>query len=200
MQEPFCLLCAQVARGRAEGWRVFSGLCLCACCDRLCAMGFSTVAAVASTAVSTAASVLPKVMEARGSYKQSDNLRRAADEQERLARRKAAAIEATAAANQSRGSRNALAELSRVRVDAAASNTVQEGSTYQRGVDMATRLQDEINAAANEQLERANSMRSQAAYDAWDLRNQANRSRVQGKAALVSGVGSLFSGVAAGLK
>ncbi len=160
------------------------------------AMGFSTVATVATTA----AAVLPKVMEASAAREQAKGLNRAAAEQERLAARQAAAMEGTASRNQMRAARNAVAELGHVRVDAAVSNTAQEGSTYSRGVDMATRLQDEINASANEQLERANSMRSQAAYDAWDLRNQARRSKMQGRAALVSGVGSLFSGIAAGLK
>ncbi len=99
---------------------------------------------------------------------------------------------ATASANQMRGSRNAAAQLAHARVDAAVSNTVQEGSTYMRGVDLATRLQDEINANANEQLQRANSVRQQGALDAWDLRNQAKQSRLQG-------IGSLFSAAASAL-
>ncbi len=163
------------------------------------AMGFTSVATVAGTVAATAAAVLPKVFEAEAAFEQSRSLRAAADEQQRLAERQAAAIEATASANQMRGSRNAIAELGRARVDAAVSNIAQDGSTYQRGVDLATRLQDEINATANEQLARANSMRSQAAYDAWDLRNQAKQSRAVGVGAVASGVGSLFSGIAGGL-
>ncbi len=160
------------------------------------AMGFSTVATIAAT---TAAAVLPKVYEAKAARQQAAALNQAAAEQERLAAQQADAVEGTALENQRRGSRNAIAELGRARVDAAVSNTAQEGSTYQRGVDLATRLQDEINAAANEQLERANSMRLQGAYDAYDLRNQARQSRAASSAAVVSGVGSLFGGLAAGL-
>ncbi len=159
------------------------------------AMGFSTVAAV----VSTAAAVLPKVYEAKAAKQQSKALYAAANEQERLANQQAKAIEATASQNQMRAARNAAAELGHARVDAAASNTAQEGSTYKRGADLATRLQDEINAAANEQLMRANSIRSQGAYDAWDLRNQARQSQAASKTAVASGIGSLFSGLASGL-
>ncbi len=120
-------------------------------------------------------------------------------EQERLAAEQAEAIETVASQNQIRGSRNANAQLAHARVDAAVSNTVQEGSTYERGEDLASRLQDEINAAANEQLNRANHMRRQGAYDAWDLRNQSKQSRAQGFGAVASGVGSLLGGIATGL-
>ncbi len=156
-------------------------------------MGFLTVA-------STAAAVLPKVLEAGASFSQSKALRRAASEQERVAGQQAAAIEGVASENQMRGSRNAAAQLGHARADAAVSNTLQDGSTHRRGVDLATRLQDEINATANEQLLRANSIRTQAAYDAWDLRNQSRQSRLMGIGAVASGVGSLLSGVATAVK
>ncbi len=159
------------------------------------AMGFPT----AATVVATAASVLPKVLEAESAFAQGKNLNRAAAAQQQLANQQAAAIEKIATQNQIRGSRNANAELGHARVDAAASNTAQEGSTYLRGADLATRLQDEIDATANEQLTRANQMRTQGAYDAWDLRNQARQSKAQGIGAVASGVGSLFSGMASGL-
>ncbi len=158
-------------------------------------MGFSTVATVATTA----AAVLPKVLEASAAQGQARALKQAASEQQRLAEQQAQAIERTASANQMRGSRNALAELGHARADAAFSHTAQEGSTYRRGADLATRLQDEINATAEEQLMRANSIRQQGAYDAWDLRNQARQSRAQAIGAVASGVGSLFSGAAAEL-
>ncbi len=158
-------------------------------------MGFTTIATVAATA----AAVVPKIVEADAAFEQSKALRQAASEQARLAGKQADAIEATAAENQRRGSRNAHMEMGRERTDAAVSNTAREGSTYQRGVDLATRLQDEINASANEQLMRANSIREQGAYDAWDLRNQARQSKAQGIGAVASGVGSLFSGLASGL-
>ncbi len=156
------------------------------------AMGFSAIA-------TTVAGVLPAVIEAETAREHEKYLRRTADEQEKLAAQQAAAVEGTASANQMRGSRNAHMQLGRVRVDAAASNTAQEGSTYKRGVDMATRLQDEISAAANEQLERANQMRRQAAYDAWDTRNQARQSRLNAIGAAASGLGSLLGGIAGGL-
>ncbi len=159
------------------------------------AMGFPAIA----TAIATTASVLPKVFEAEAAFAQGKNLNLAAAAQQQLANQQAAAIEKTATQNQIRGSRNAHAELGHARVDAAASNTAQEGSTYMRGADLATRLQDEIDAAANEQLTRASQMRTQGAYDAWDLRNQARQSKAQGIGAIASGVGSLFSGIASGL-
>ncbi len=162
------------------------------------AMGFTTIATIGSVA-SSVATALPKAFEAKASYEEAENLKLAANEKERIAARKAAAIDATSTANQIRASRNAHAELARVRTDAAVSNTLQEGSTYLRGVDMATRLQDEISSTANEQLERANTLRYQAAYDAWDLRNQARRSKLAGKAAVASGIGSLISGLTSSL-
>ncbi len=155
-------------------------------------MGFATT-------VNTAAGVLPKIIEAESAFNHAKLLRRSADAQWQLAGQQASAIEGIARTNQARGSRNAHMEQGRVRVDAAASNTAQEGSTYRRGVDMATRLQDDINAAANEQLERANQMRRQAAYDAWNTRNQAKQSRMSGIGAIASGLGSLIGGVATGL-
>ncbi len=158
-------------------------------------MGFSTVATVATTA----AAVVPKLIEADAASQQAKQQRLAAAEQARVAGAQADAIESTVNANQSRGSRNALATQGRARVDAAASNTAQEGSTYRRGLDLATRLQDEINATANEQLMRANSIRSQATYDAWDMRNQSRQSRAHAIGTAASGVGSLFSGIARGL-
>ncbi len=159
------------------------------------AMGFPTVATIAATA----AAVVPKIFEAKASFEQSEDQSQAADEQQYLANQQAEAYEETASANQRRGSRNAIAELAKNRVDAAASNTAQEGSTYLRGVDLATRLQDEIDANANELLTRANTIRRQGAYDAWDLRNQAKQSYTSGVGSAVSGVGSLFSSIATGL-
>ncbi len=164
------------------------------------AMGFPTIATIAATAVTTAAAVAPKIYEAKAAAKQAQALDQAADTQQKLADQQAAVVENTAMENQRRGNRNALAELASARVDAAASNTAQEGSTYVRGVDLATRLQDEINSAANEQLARADQIRRQGAYDAQDTRNQATQSRATRKAATVSGVGALFSGIARGLK
>ena len=155
-------------------------------------MGFSTIA-------TTVAGVLPKVIEARAASEHAKVLRRSADAQEEIAAEQAAAVEATASANQVRGSRNAHMALGRVRAGAAVSNTAQEGSTYARGADMATRLQDDINAAANEQLQRANQMRTQAAYEAWDMRNQARQSRMAARGAAASGLGSLIGGLAGGL-
>ncbi len=161
-------------------------------CAKMRAMGFTTIA-------TTAAAVAPKVFEAAAAFSQEKGLKRAAAEQERVSAQQADAIEAVASSNQMRGSRNAAAELGHARADAAASNTAQDGSTYGRGVDLATRLQDEIKANANEQLQRANHVRMQGELDAWDLRNQAKQSRLQGFGAVASGVGSLFSGLAKGM-
>ncbi len=156
------------------------------------AMGFST-------ALSTSANVIPSIFDAIGAFGQSKAQRKAAAEQKRLAAQQAAAIQGIASQNQMRGARNAHAREAQARVDAAVSNTMQDGSTYRRGVDLATRLQDEINAQANEQLNRADSIRRQGAYDAWDLRNQAKQSRFSGIGAAASGVGSLFGALATGL-
>ncbi len=157
-------------------------------------MGFTTAAII-----TTAASALPQFMGAQASRQQAKYLDRAAAEQQGLANSQADRITETAVANQQRQARNAQARLGTVRADAAVGNTAQEGSSYLRGVDMATRLQDEIAARANEELERGNHLRRQAAYDAWNLHNQARQSRAAGVASAVSGVGSLIGGLASAL-
>ncbi len=158
-------------------------------------MGFTTAAIITSTA----AAAIPQFMGARASRRQAKHLEQAASQQEHLSAGQADAITETALDNQQRRARNARAELAAVRADAAVANTAQEGSTYLRGVDMATRLQDEISALANEELERGNQLRRQAAYDAWDTRNQARQSRQQARISTVSGLGSLIGGLATGL-
>lgn len=155
-------------------------------------MGFATIA-------TTTASILPKVLEAHALSQQGKMLNRAADEQEKLAGRQAAAIANTAMANQRREARNAQGQLAQARVDAAASNLAEDGSTYKREVDLATRLQDEITNNANATLQQANTLQQQAAYNAWDTRNAAKRSKMQALGSVVSGVGSLFSSLAGGL-
>ncbi len=157
-------------------------------------MGFTTAAIITS-----AAGALPQFLSAGASRQQARNLQSAATQQQKLANRQAEAITTTSLANQQRRARNARATLGTVRADAATANTAQEGSSYMRGADMATRLQDEITARANEELGRGNDLRTQAAYDAWNLRNQARQSRASGLVSAVSGIGSLFGGLAGGL-
>ncbi len=158
----------------------------------ICGMGFATIA-------TTTAALLPKVLETHALTKQSKMLNKAANEQERLANRQAASIAGTAMENQRREARNAQAKLAHARVDAAASNLAEDGSTYKRELDLATRLQDEITNNANATLQQANTLQQQAAYNAWDTRNAARRSKMQAIGTAVSGVGSLFTSLAGSL-
>lgn len=155
-------------------------------------MGFATIA-------TATASLLPKVLEAHALSQQSNMLNKAADEQEKLAGRQAASIANTAMENQRREARNAQNQIAQARVDAAASNLAEDGSAYKRELDLATRLQDEITHNANATLQQANTLQQQAAYNAWDTRNAAKRSKMQAWGSAASGVGSLFSSLAGGL-
>ena len=79
------------------------------------------------------------------------------------------------------------------RADAAAGNLVAEGSIAVRERDLATRLQDEITANANAELERANATLQRGAMDAWSTRQAAAQMRAQTLGNSLSTVGSLFS-------
>lgn len=158
-------------------------------------MGFTTIA----TTASAAASALPHIMEYTSLRRQANELDSAAEQQQRLANRQADSLTSTALKNQQRSARNANAQMGSARLDAAASNLVDDGSTRMREVDMATRLQDEITHTANTSLQQAHSIREQGAYTAWNTRNAAARARYQARGALLSGAGSLFGNLASSL-
>lgn len=163
-------------------------------------MGFTTAIATAVGAAGALANTVSKAGEARALRQQATGLNQAAEVRERLAGQQASALTDVALENRRRGTRNAEMQMSHARADAAASNLAEEGSVYRREVDLATRLEDEINANANAALEQAGAVRRQGAYDAWDLRNQAANAKLASRGTMFSAAGSLFSGLGTLLK
>lgn len=157
----------------------------------VCVMGFTALAATAAA--------VPQLMQATASIQQSRALSKTASAQKKLANRQAAAMENTAAANQRRAARNAEERMSQARADAAAGNLLSEGSVAVRERDLATRLQDEITANANAALQQATDVRQQGELNAWQTRQAARQSMVQGVGAAVGSIGSLFGNISSSL-
>ena len=151
-------------------------------------MGFAT------DIVNTAATVVPQLVQADIYRKQGKALEATANEQLKLANQQAGAMRDTAAANMQRGARNANARMAGVRMNALSSNMTGDGSVAVRERDLATRLQDEINANADSALADAENVRRQGALDAWNTRQAARRSKAQAVGSGMSAVGSLLAG------
>ena len=154
-------------------------------------MGFTT----AATILTTAATVAGKAIEASAERKQARAMDAAAEERRRLAENQAGVIARTAMENQRREQRNAHMQLAAARADAAASNLLTSGTAAVRELDLATRLEDDINNRANAALQEANTIRSQGAYDALDLHTQSSQARLRGKGAWLGAAGGLFRGL-----
>lgn len=158
-------------------------------------MGFTTLA----TATAATAAAVPRLLEAKAYRQESRNLNRAAAEQEKLTAAQSEAIINTAMRNARAESRNANEQLSHAHADAGASNLVEEGSIAVRHADLATRLQDDINMRTEAALDEADSTLKQGAYNAWNTRLAAGRSKSMGRAGIISGIGSLVGNLASGL-
>lgn len=152
-------------------------------------MGFAT------DIVTTAATVVPQLVQADIYRKQGKALEATANEQQKLANQQAGAMRDTAAANMQRGARNANARMAGVRMNALSSNVTGDGSVAVRERDLATRLQDEINANADSALADAENVRRQGALDAWNTRQAARRSKAQAVGSGMSAAGSLLAGI-----
>lgn len=158
-------------------------------------MGFSTLAA----ATAATATVLPRLYESKAYKQESNNLNAAAATQERLSQAQSEAMINTALRNARAESRNANEQLGHAYADAGASNLAQEGSVVTREADLATRLQDDINLRTAAALEEADTTRRQGAYNAWNTRLAAQRSKSMARGSLISGIGSLVGGLGVGL-
>ena len=139
-------------------------------------MGFTTIA---TAAISAAANALPSALQAYALNKQSKSYNSIAEEQERLSNQQADRMEQAAVANQQRAARNATAQLAMAHTDAATSGLAAEGSAHTREVDLATRLQDEINNQADAALDEADHTRKQGAIHAWHARNYAAQAKTR---------------------
>lgn len=131
-------------------------------------MGFETAALI-----SMAATAASKAVQAEQEHQQSKAFRRAAQATEQNAAARAAATTNIALENQRREQRNAQMQMARARNDAAASNLLSAGSAATRELDLATRLEDEINSRTDAALEEAGRIRQQGQLDAWNLRQQS---------------------------
>ena len=154
-------------------------------------MGFTT----AATILTTAATVAGKAIEASAERRQTREYKAAAEERQRLAGNQAGVITRTALENHRREQRNAQAELATARADAGASGLSGSGTAAVRESDLATRLEDDINNRTNAALQEANTVRSQGAYDARDLRMHASQARLRGSGAWLGAAGGLFRGL-----
>lgn len=154
-------------------------------------MGFTTVV----TLLSTAATVAGKAVEASAQRKQEREYNAAAEERRRLAEAQAAVITRTALENRRREQRNAQAQLATAAADAAASNLLSGGTSTVRELDLATRLEDDINNSTSAALHEANTIRSQGAYDAHDLQMHARQARLRSQGAWLGASAGLFHGL-----
>lgn len=154
-------------------------------------MGFTT----AVTLLSTAATVAGKAVEASSERKQAREYNAAAEERRRLADNQAAVVTRTALENRRREQRNAQAQLATAGADAAASNLQAGGTSTVRELDLATRLEDDINNSTNAALQEANTLRSQGAYDAHDLQMHARQARLRSQGAWLGASAGLFRGL-----
>ena len=154
-------------------------------------MGFTT----AATILTTAATVAGKAMEASAERKQARESKAAAEERRRLAENQAGAITRTATENNRREQRNAQSALASARADAAASGISGSGTATVRELDLATRLEDDINNRTNAALQEANTICSQGAYDSNDLQVQSSQARLRSQGAWLGAAGGLFRGL-----
>ena len=154
-------------------------------------MGFPAVFSL----VSTAAAVAGKAVEASAERKQARAMEAAAEERRRIAANQAGAVTHTAMENQRREQRNARMQLASARTDAAASNITASGTDTVRSLDLATRLEDDINNRTNAALQEANTIRTQGNYDALDLQTQASQARMRSGGAWLGAAGGLFHGL-----
>ncbi len=155
-------------------------------------MGFANIA-------TTAASVIPQIFSYSAQRQESKNLNRAAGVQERLARQQSDSIVNTTIRNQIRANRNANDEMASAHMEAVASNLADSGTARVRERDLATRLQDEINANANTTLQQAHTTLQQGLFNAWNTRNQAKQAKANAMATGIGAIGSLIGGIAKGL-
>ncbi len=145
--------------------------------------------------MSTAAAVAGKAVEAQAERKQAEEMEKAAAERLRIAGNQAGVITRTAMENQRREQRNAQMQMASARADAAASNISASGTAEVRHLDLATRLEDDINNRTNAALQEANTTLTQGAYDARDLQMQASQARLRSKGAWLGAAGGLFRGL-----
>lgn len=156
-------------------------------------MGFATIASAVTSA-----------FKAYGDYHQAGALKaqaratsQAGEAQAKLMERDAAANDAVALQNDRMQRRNARSELATVRTDNAVSNLAADGTGLEREMDMATRLEREINVQTDDALRRSSNMRAQAAYTRWDSDMMASSLRRQAHGSNVSALGNLASAVIA---
>lgn len=145
--------------------------------------------------MSTAATVAGKAVEASAERKQARAMDAAAAERRRIAANQAGAVTRTAMENQRREQRNARMQLAAARTDAAASNITASGTDTMRTLDLATRLEDDINNRTNAALQEADTIRTQGHYDALDLKTQSSQARMRSGGAWLGAAGGLFRGL-----
>lgn len=129
-----------------------------------------------------------------GAYKaQARATAQTGDVQARLMERDAVANDAIAMQNNRMQRRNAQSELAAVRSDNAVSNLISDGTGLEREMDMASRLEREINIRTDDALRQSSNMRNQAAYTRWDADLQASVLKRKAYGSKMSAIGNLVS-------
>lgn len=155
------------------------------------------------------ATAITLLLQAANQYQQSQAYKAQAnataqtgEAQARLLEKQAAQNNAIAMENDRMKRRNARNELSAVRLDNAASNLLSDGTALSREIDMATRLEHEINVQTDAALRQGSDLRNQASYTRWDADIQSHNLRRKARSSNVSALGSLigsFASIGAGL-
>lgn len=97
--------------------------------------------------------------------------------------------------NNTRAKKNMQGELAGARLDAAASNLAASGSTHLREVALATRLQDEITNTTDRALQDANLVYEQSLLNSYDTSMSATAAKTSAVTSVLSGAGSIFTGL-----
>ncbi len=157
-------------------------------------MGFSTLKPI----LSLTNAITKPITDAAGNLQQAYAYKaqakataQAGDAQARFMERDAAANDAVAMQNNRMMQRNSRSELSTVRTDNADSNLVSDGTGLSREIDMASRLQHEIDIQTNDALRQSSNMRTQAAYTRWDANQQASNLKRLAHGSNMSAIGNL---------
>lgn len=120
----------------------------------------------------------------------------AGEAQARILESQAARGKVIAMENDRMQRRNARSELSAVRADNAASNLLSDGTGFTRELDMATRLEHEINSQTDAALRQSSDLSNQAAYTRWDAGVQAQNLRRKARGSNLSALGNLVGSMA----
>ncbi len=134
---------------------------------------------------------------ARSYQAEASATKQAGEAQARFMERDAAVNDAIALQNNRMMRRNAQSEQAAVRADNAVANLVADGTGLNREMDMAARLEHEINIQTDDALRQSSNMRNQAALTRWNTDVQAINLKRKASGSNMSALGNLAGAAAA---